>query len=154
VASYITSHIVTGILECDSQTKQKLGIRMATHLHLEGGNLGPDDGIDGFATFAEHRLMFQCKLYKNERLGPDHAKIFWADLVRHRMTAGIYLAGFGYTDGFRIVSKQMDEAMRDLGRPISCFLLTLADIFDKTEVLREATCLLPPIASLDQAVVV
>ena len=92
--------------------------------------------------------MFQCKLYKNDRMGPDHAKIFWADLIRHQMTGGIYLAGLGYTDGFRGVSQQLGEVLRELGRPICCFLLTLADILDETAMLHEAARLLPPIASL------
>jgi hypothetical protein len=121
---------------------------MAAHLHLQQGSAGPDGGIDGIATYGENRIMFQCKL-RNDRIGPDDAKVFWADLIRHGMTGGIYLAGLDYTDGFRAVSKQMEEdALRDLGRSIPCFLLTLADIFDKTELLRHAAHLLPPIASL------
>lgn len=74
MASFITSHIVAGILECDPQAKQALGTRMATHLRLQGGSPGRDGGIDGFVAFGQDQIMFQCKL-ENETLGADKGEV-------------------------------------------------------------------------------
>jgi hypothetical protein len=113
VPDFTTSQIVTGILECDALTKQQLGQRLARHLGLQEGSSGRDDGIDGIAVVGVRRVLFQCKLRRTP-IEADDAKIFWADLVRHRMTAGIYLAGRAFTEGFYSVSQQLDTILRDL----------------------------------------
>jgi hypothetical protein len=70
-----TAEIITGILDCDSATKQALGQRLATHLRFTQGVAGRDDGIDGTAVFGLHRVLFQAKL-RGTLIGPDEAKIF------------------------------------------------------------------------------
>src|SRR4051794_23901112 len=105
-----TTRIVQGILECDNATKQELGQRLARHLGLQEGPRGRDDGIDGIANLGAVRVLFQSKLRK-DLLGPDEAKIFWADLIRHGMSAGVYLAGMGYSVEFRRVSQQVSDAL-------------------------------------------
>jgi hypothetical protein len=67
------------------------------------------------------------------------------------MTAGVYLAGRGYSEEFRRVSQDLESILRGLGRPITCFLLALEDVFDKTDNLRKAAQVLPPLAHLQQA---
>jgi hypothetical protein len=150
VADLITSRIVTGILECDPVTKQELGQRLARHLGLREGCAGPDGGIDGIAAVGDKRVLFQCKL-ERKPIGADYAKIFWADLVRHGMTAGIYLAGQGYTEEFRSVIQQLATILQGWGHPIEYCLLTLEDVFERTPRMLDAVRLLPPLASLDQA---
>jgi hypothetical protein len=147
-----TAHIVTGILECDEATKQELGQRLARHLRLQEGPRGRDDGIDGIATSGSVRVLFQSKLRK-DLLGPDEAKIFWADLIRHSMSAGIYLAGVGYSEQFRRVSQQMRDALRSLGREVRVHLLTLHDLLDRNEIMQAAAADLPPINDLAEVVV-
>jgi hypothetical protein len=150
VGDLITSRIVTGILECDPVTKQELGQRLARHLGLREGRAGPDGGIDGIAVVGDRRVLFQCKLERRP-IGVDDAKIFWADLVRHGMTAGIYLAGQGYTEEFRSVIQKLVTILQDWGHPVEYCLLTLEDIFEKTPSMHRAVRLLPPLATLDQA---
>jgi hypothetical protein len=148
----ITIQIVTGILECDNATKQELGQRLARHLRLKQGPGGRDDGIDGRAEFGSVRVLFQSKLRK-DFLGPDEAKIFWADLIRHGMNAGIYLAGMGYSEEFRSMSQQINVALRSLGREVRVHLLTLHDILDRTEVMQGAAADLPPVTDLAEVIV-
>lgn len=150
MADLVTAEIITGILESDSATKQALGQKLATHLRFEKGPSGRDDGIDGIAVLGTNRVLFQVKL-RSAPIGADEAKIFWADLLRHRTTAGVYLAGRSYSEEFRRVSGDLDSILRNLGCEVCCFLLTLEDVFDKTDQLRLAAQVLPPLAHVDRA---
>jgi hypothetical protein len=144
---FYTEQIITGILECEAATKQQLGQRLARHLHLEAGPAGKDDGIDGKAIHGTFRVLFQAKL-RREEIGPDEAKIFWADIIRHRMNAGIYLAGIGFTTEFRRVSIQMEESLRSVGYVASVHFMALCDIIEQTQAFHLAKTVLPELSDV------
>jgi hypothetical protein len=71
--------IVTGLLEAENSTKQKLGRRFAAYLGIQAGPSGTDEGVDGFGELNGHKIYFQSKLERN-RFDASRAAEFYGNL--------------------------------------------------------------------------
>jgi len=138
--------LVYGVLQLDNDRKQQIGRRLAAHLGLTPGSLGPDQGIDGETIDHGKRIYFQSKLFRDP-LSPGLAAEFFGYLVGYDYDIGIMLSGTRYTNGFRERLEQLLNSDRLKG-DIKVHLLSLEDIFGETEVFQNAALDLPPLRDL------
>lgn len=138
--------LVYGVLQLDNDRKQQIGRRLAAHLGLTPGALGPDKGIDGEKIYNGKRIYFQSKLSR-EPLSPSLAAEFFGYLVGYAYDIGIMLSGTRYTDGFKDRLEYLLSSDRLKG-DIKVHLLSLEDIFGETEVFQNAALDLPPLRDL------
>ncbi|MGC9526802.1 MAG: restriction endonuclease [Limnospira sp.] len=138
-----TYYLVKGILEAENDSKQRLGQRFADCFHLTPGPLGPDDGVDGWTYFEGKKIHFQSKLSRKP-LDKDEARKYYSDIKYHRADVSIMLSGMGYKEGFK---------ERLYGHPdidsVVIHLLSLQDLFEKTEKFKNALKDLPPLEKLE-----
>jgi hypothetical protein len=139
----ITYYLVTGILKSENSSKQRLGQRFADCLRLTPGPEGPDDGVDGSTYFEGKKIHFQSKLSR-KALDKDEARKYYSDINYHGADISIMLSGNGYKDTFveRLYGHQNVER-------VVIHLLTLQDLFEKTEVFQNALKDLPPLEKLE-----
>lgn len=140
---FTTRALIIGIIGANNAAKQNYGRQFAAKLGLEPGNEGPDDGIDGFGSDENgRRIHFQCKL-RGELLDKDDARMYYSDLIYHKIDISIMLAGEGYKDTFK---------QRLFGHPnidnIKIHLLTLRDVFEETKIFILAKADLPKLDNL------
>lgn len=138
-----TYYLIKGILEAENDSKQKLGQRFADCLQLTPGPGGSDDGIDGSTFFEGKKIHFQSKLSRKP-LDKDEARKYYSDIKYHRADVSIILSGVGYKETF---------TERLYGHPdidvVVIHLLTLQDLFEKTEAFNNALKDLPPLEKLE-----
>lgn len=137
-----TYYLIKGILQTENDSKQRLGQRFADCLRLIPGPEGPDDGVDGSTHFAGRKIHFQSKLSRKP-LDKDEARKYYSDIKYHRADVSIMLSGVGYKETF---------IERLYGHPdiesVVIHLLTLQDLFEKTEAFQNALGDLPPLENL------
>ena len=138
----ITYYLVRGILQSENDSKQRLGQRFADCLGLTPGPEGPDDGVDGSTYFEGKKIHFQSKLSRKP-LDKDEARKYYSDINYHEADVSIMLSGNGYKDTFI----QHLYGHQNIERVI-IHLLTLQDLFEKTEVFQNALKDLPPLEKL------
>ncbi|MCD8488241.1 MAG: restriction endonuclease [Desertifilum sp.] len=138
-----TYYLIKGILLAENDSKQRLGQRFADCLRLKPGPEGPDDGIDGSTDFNGKKIHFQCKLSRKP-LDKDEARKYYSDVKYHRADVSIMLSGVGYKETF---------IERLYGHPdiesVVIHLLTLQDVFEKTEAFQNALKDMPPLEKLE-----
>lgn len=145
MSEYIAYNLALGILETTPQRKQELGRMLSKLLGFHPGPLGPDGGIDGVLFDESDRLVyFQCKL-SHLALDTNHAKLLYADILYHRATIAVMLAGKGYKDTF---------GQRLFGHPhlenVNIHLLTLVDVLAQTDKFQAAVKGLPQLENLSE----
>lgn len=137
--------LVNGIIYADTTLKGELGRRFALYLGLTPGEIGNDGGCDGIGDLDGKRIYFQSKLERN-RLDASRAAEFYGNLGLHQAQIGVMLSGAGYTPGFA----QRLEKDPNLNQRFTIHLLSLRDLFEKTEALQQATQSLPPLRNLSK----
>jgi hypothetical protein len=142
--------IIDGILECDTETKQRLGQVLARHLRLESGPAGPDGGIDGYRDGPQGFVVFQSKL-ESKTIGAEKADQFFGMIHRKNADVGIYLAGRGYTEAFENNLNASLQSKRSQNPP-TVHLLTLRDILSKSPKLMKAIDSLPELEDADKVI--
>ncbi|WP_126148344.1 restriction endonuclease [Synechococcus elongatus] len=133
----VTYHLIEGILDCENDTKQKLGQKFARYLNLTPGPLGPDDGVDGSTTFAGKKIHFQSKLSRKE-LDVNEAKLYYSDIRYHKVDISIMLSGRGYKKTFHDRLNGYEDIKK-----VKIHLLTLQDVIENSEAFLNACCDLP-----------
>ncbi len=138
-----TYYLVAGILQSENDSKQRLGQKFAECLQLTPGPLGPDDGVDGSTYFEGKKIHFQSKLSKKP-LDRDEARKYYSDINYHKADVSIILSGNGYKETF--IERLYGHKDIEL---IIIHLLTLQDLFEKTEVFQNALKSLPTLEKLE-----
>ena len=137
-----TYYLVSGILNSENSSKQKLGQQFAKYLNLTPGPRGPDNGVDGSTIFNEKKIHFQCKLSR-EKLDINEARCYYSDIKYHNADISIMLSGLGYLDTFtKRLYGHSDIKNHDI------YLLRLQDIFEDTKSFEDAKKVLPSLESL------
>lgn len=138
---YIAYNLALGIVNISSKRKQEIGRAFAEILGFYPGPLGADGGIDGVIFQEDKRLVhFQCKLSQQE-LDVEQAKLLYADIMYHRASISIMLAGLGYKDTFKkrlFCHPHLEE--------VTIHLLSLVDVLAKTENYFLAVQTLPKLS--------
>jgi hypothetical protein len=138
-----TYYLIKGILQAENDSKQRLGQKFAESLRLKPGPSGPDDGVDGSTCLLGRRIHFQSKLSANF-LSKDEARKYYSDIKYHMADISIMLAGVGYKETF------LD---RLFGHPdinsVVIHLLTLQDLFERSNKFQNALKDLPTLENLD-----
>jgi hypothetical protein len=138
----VTYYLISGILNSENSSKQKLGQKFAQYLNLTPGPGGPDDGVDGSTIFNGNKIHFQCKLSRS-KLDVDEARRYYSDIKYHNVDVSIMLSGRGYLETFTERLYGHLDIEKD-----KIHLLTLQDIFEDTNSFKDAKKVLPPLESL------
>jgi hypothetical protein len=138
-----TYYLIKGILRAENISKQRLGQRFAECLRLTPGPSGPDDGVDSSTIFLGKKIHFQSKL-STMPLSKDNAREYYSDIKYHMADISIMLAGIGYKETF---------LERLFGHPdinsVIIHLLTLQDLFERSNKFQNALKDLPTLENLD-----
>ena len=138
--------LIEGILQASNETKQKLGQKFALYLNLIPGPDGPDDGVDGYGYFEGKRIHFQSKL-KSEALDINEARMYYSDIKYNQANISVMISGRGYKETF----KQRLFGHPDIDKVV-IHLLTLQDVFEKSERFWRAVADLPSLRGLNRIV--
>ncbi|WOG28878.1 hypothetical protein [Endozoicomonas sp. 8E] len=135
-------NLADSIVSLDSRGKQEIGRRFAYRLGFTPGPLGPDDGIDGEFLYNGLFCHFQSKMSRTP-LDKDEARKYYSDIKAHKAEWSIMLSGFGFKDTFYSRLDMHDDLQRD-----KIYLLTLVDVFTKSELFLQAANNIPPLFNI------
>ena len=134
----VAHHLALGVVSLSTGRKQELGQRIAEALGFEPGPRGPDGGVDGALRTEDGRLAHFSSKLSAGTLDVNQAKLLYADILWHRASVSVIVAGAGYKGTF---TAWLREAPYLDDVPVHA--LTLVDVLARTESFEAARADLP-----------